>query len=97
MLHLVAFPPTDSARLRDLQHSLQAGDQVVFIEEGLLFCAEGQACQDALGSLAAATLYCQADDGARAYNRAAQPAVTPVTWDAIAALTETHTPCLSWY
>lgn len=97
MLHLVAFPPTDSALLRSLQHSLQAGDQVVFIEQGLLFCADGPVYQEALASLAAATLYRQVDDAPQEQAPKAQSAVASVTWDAIAALTETHTPCLSWY
>ena len=103
MLHLVAFPPARGDLLRSLQRSVQPGDQVVFIEEGILFCADTPDNQAALALLAEADLHCLADDATdtdpviQAAIQAARHTVARVSWDDIAALTESHAPCLSWY
>ncbi|MCH8542958.1 MAG: hypothetical protein LAT61_05260 [Alcanivorax sp.] len=68
---------------------------MVFIEQGLGFCADTPAGREALASLTVATLYRHVESDH--HDAPALQAVTPVTWDAIAALTETHSPCLSWY
>ncbi|MBZ2187828.1 hypothetical protein K8B33_01840 [Alcanivorax sp. JB21] len=97
MLHLVAFPPARSDLLRSLQHSVQPGDQVVFIEEGVLFCADTPDSQAALALLAGADLHCLADDATDSVTNPVTHTAALVSWDDIAALTETHAPCLSWY
>ena len=98
MLHLVAFPPWNTARCDALAAALADGDQVVFIEQGGLFL------DGTLGSGAALALLQGAAEVAWHVERSVAPSggmqvgdVVVIDWAEIVALTEAHTPCLSWY
>ena len=102
MLHFVAFGPWETSRVAQLRDTLAQGDQLVLIEQGALFCAQSPAARNARTMLerqqAHWSVEASALSSANLSAGAAEAAgVDIIDWLTCVALTEQHTPCLSWY
>lgn len=98
MLHLVAFPPWNTARCDALAAALADGDHVVFIEQGGVFLDGTPGSRAALALLQGAAEVDWHMESSVAPSGGMQVGdVVVIDWAEIVALTEAHTPCLSWY
>lgn len=98
MLHLVAFPPWNTARCDALAAALADGDQVVFIEQGGVFLDGTPGSRTALALLQdAAEVVWHVERSVVPPGGVLVQDVVVIDWGGIVGLTEEHMPCLSWY